>query len=75
VTVETSEGNRPGFRVTGTGVTIKLSAETEGVLRGDVAGSLDGRSIQPYLTYQLSRNLKTTLTVTAAANEVQFAAS
>jgi histidine phosphotransferase ChpT len=74
VTVETSEG-KAGFRVTATGVTIKLSPETERVLQGNPVDGLDGRSIQPYLTYQLSRNLKTTLTVTAAGNEVQFAAN
>jgi histidine phosphotransferase ChpT len=74
VVVETTEG-RPGFRVTATGVMIKLSPETERVLNGEPAGMLDGRSIQPYLTYQLSKNLKTTLMVTAAPNEVRFAAS
>jgi histidine phosphotransferase ChpT len=75
VTVETSEGGKPGFRVTGTGTMIKLSPETERVLQGDAAGGLDGRSIQAYLTYQLSKTLSTTLTVTASPNEVRFAAS
>jgi histidine phosphotransferase ChpT len=75
VTVETTEGSRPGFRVTASGTTIKLSPETERVLNGEPAGTLDGRSIQPYLTYQLSKNVKTVLMVTAAPNEVRFAAS
>jgi histidine phosphotransferase ChpT len=74
VTVETSEGAKPGFRVTATGTTIKLSPETEQVLQGQPAGALDGRSIQPYLTYQLSKNLNTALIVTPAPNEVRFAA-
>jgi len=75
VRVETSEGSKPGFRVIATGMMIKLSPETERVLQGDPADALDGRSIQPYLTYQLSKNLKTTLMVTATTNEVQFAAN
>ena len=76
VTVETPDSGKPGFRVTGSGPMIKLSAETERVLQGDPpAQALDGRSIQPYLTYQLSKNLRTTLTVPAAPNEVSFAAN
>jgi histidine phosphotransferase ChpT len=75
VTVETSEGTKPGFRVTATGTTIKLSPETERVLHGHPDGALDGRLIQPYLTYQLSKNLKTTLAVTATPSEACFAAS
>jgi|ERR1051326_933789 histidine phosphotransferase ChpT len=74
VTVETNDGSKPGFHVTATGATIKLSPETERVLHGDPAGALDGRSIQPYLTYQLSKNLNTILTVAAAPNEVRFSA-
>lgn len=74
VIVETPDGAKPGFRVTASGPMIKLSPETERVLQGEPVQALDGRSIQPYLTYQLSKNLRTTLTVTAAPNEVCFAA-
>ena len=74
VIVETNDG-RPGFRVTGSGQTIKLSPETERVLQGEPAQALDGRSIQPYLTYQLSKNLRTKLVVTTAPNEVCFSAN
>ena len=75
VIVETPDSGKPGFRVTGSGPMIKLSPETERVLQGDPSQALDGRSIQPYLTYQLSKNLRTTLTVKAAPNEVSFAAN
>jgi histidine phosphotransferase ChpT len=75
VVVETPDAAKPGFRVTGSGSMIKLSPETERVLRGEPVQALDGRSIQPYLTYQLSKNLGTTLTVTAAPNQVCFAAT
>jgi len=75
VTVETTEGAKPGFRVIATGTTIKFTSETERTLQGEPAGALDGRSIQSYLTYQLTKTLNTKLQVTAAPNEVCFAAS
>jgi histidine phosphotransferase ChpT len=64
----------PAFRVTATGMVVRLAAEAERALAGDCTGSLDGRSIQPYLTYQLGKNVNAGLTVTALPNEVSFAA-
>jgi histidine phosphotransferase ChpT len=64
----------PAFRVTATGMVVRLAAEAERALAGDSTGSLDGRSIQPYLTYQLGKNVNAGLTVTALPNEVSFAA-
>jgi hypothetical protein len=48
--------------------------ESESALLGEPAGMLDGRSIQPYLTYQLAKTLNAGLSVTTAPGEVRFAA-
>jgi histidine phosphotransferase ChpT len=75
VTAETSgTASAPAFRVTGTGMVVRLVAETERALAGEPTGLLDGRSIQPYLTYQLGKSLNAGLNVTCALDEVSFAA-
>ena len=75
VTVETSgEGGSPSFRISATGTTARLGADAERALLGEPTGMLDGRSIQPYLTYQLAKGLNAGLNVTATEGEVRFAA-
>jgi len=75
VIVETEgDGRSPRFKITATGMVARLSAEAERALSGEPAGMLDGRSIQPYLTYQLAKGLNAGLTVTPAENEVRFTA-
>jgi histidine phosphotransferase ChpT len=75
VTVETSHDSpTPSFRVTANGTVARFSAETEQALKGEPAGHLDGRSIQPYLTHQLATTLKVTLGVAAGEGEVRFSA-
>ena len=75
VTAETSGNSAaPAFRVTGTGMVVRLSPETEQALAGEPTGLLDGRSIQPYLTYQLGKNLNAGLRVASAPTEVSFVA-
>jgi histidine phosphotransferase ChpT len=75
VAVETAGSSRsPSFKVTASGVIARLSAEAERALSGEPAGMLDGRSIQPYLTYQLAQGLNTGLTVTPTEGEVRFSA-
>jgi histidine phosphotransferase ChpT len=75
VTVQTSgNSTTPAFRVTGAGMVVKLAPETEHTLAGQPVGSLDGRSIQPYLTYQLSKNLNAGLRVACTPSEVHFVA-
>jgi histidine phosphotransferase ChpT len=64
----------PAFRVTATGMVARLLPEAERALAGEPTGLLDGRSIQPYLTYQLAKGLNARLTVTCLPNEVSFAA-
>ena len=75
VTVETEgDGRSPRFKVAATGMVARLSSEAERALSGEPAGMLDGRSIQPYLTYQLAQGLNAGLVVTPSENEVRFAA-
>jgi histidine phosphotransferase ChpT len=64
----------PGFRITATGMVTRLLPEAERALAGEPTGSLDGRSIQPYLTYQLAKGLDVRLTITSLPNEISFAA-
>jgi histidine phosphotransferase ChpT len=75
VVAETSgSAEAPGFRVTATGAVVRLLPEAERALAGETAGLLDGRSVQPYLTYQLATNLDAGLSVTHLPNEIVFAA-
>ncbi|MEY4879598.1 MAG: hypothetical protein RJB62_1067 [Pseudomonadota bacterium] len=75
VKVETStDPSSPGFTVTATGTVARLTADAEHALLGEPGGLLDGRSIQPYLTYQLSRGLNAGLTPTVSEGMVRFAA-
>jgi histidine phosphotransferase ChpT len=64
----------PSFGITGQGTVVRLTPESERALLGEPAGSLDGRSIQPYLTYQLAKTVNAGLSVTAAPGEVRFTA-
>jgi histidine phosphotransferase ChpT len=73
VTVTTSP-TAPGFRVIATGTTVRLTPEMERALLGEPSGALDGRSIQPYLTYQLGKTVNAGLAVTSAPGEIVFAA-
>jgi histidine phosphotransferase ChpT len=75
VAVETStEGTAPSFRISATGTVARFNAEAERALQGEPNGALDGRSIQPFLTYQLAKGLDTSLIVTPGEGEVKFAA-
>jgi histidine phosphotransferase ChpT len=75
VTVETTDkGLAPSFRIVAAGTIGRLMPESESALSGEPAGMLDGRSIQPYLTYQLAKTLNAGLSVTTAPGEVRFAA-
>jgi histidine phosphotransferase ChpT len=75
VVVEASnDATAPRFQIVATGQVARLSAEAEKALMGEPGGLVDGRSIQPYLTYRLSRTLNAALTVTAAEGEIRLAA-
>jgi histidine phosphotransferase ChpT len=64
----------PAFRVTATGTTVRLTPEFERALAGEAEGNLDGRSVQAFLTYQLSKNVNAGLTVGSGPNEISFSA-
>ncbi len=75
VVVEASnDASAPRFQIVATGQVARLSAEAEKALLGEPGGLVDGRSIQPYLTYRLSRTLNAALTVTATGGEIRLAA-
>jgi histidine phosphotransferase ChpT len=75
VRVETTgDANAPGFRVHAAGQGARLLEEVEKAVRGEPNGPLDGRSIQPYLTYKLSRGLNAGLTLLARDNEIELVA-
>ncbi len=75
VSVETSnDPQAPGFRLIATGTVARITPDTERALFGEPSGVVDGRSIQPYLTYQIAKGLNAGLTVTPGENEVVLAA-
>jgi histidine phosphotransferase ChpT len=74
VNTPSGAGASPSFEITGQGTVVRLTPESERALLGEPAGSLDGRSIQPYLTYQLAKSVGAGLSVSAAPGEVRFTA-
>ena len=74
VTVETSDGLAPGFHIRAAGTIARLGPEAERALLGEPGPGLDGRSIQPFLTYQLGKILNAGLAMAAGEGEVRFAA-
>ena len=51
-----------------------FSPESERALLGEPTAALDGRSIQPYLTYQLAKGLNAGLTAMPSEGEIRLAA-
>lgn len=75
VTVQTSQDPAsPSFRIVASGTIARMGSESERALLGESDGGLDGRSIQPFLTYQLSKSLNAGLNITASEGEIRFAA-
>lgn len=75
VKVETAtDSTTPGFRVSAAGQGARLHEDAARAIRGEPAGQLDGRSIQPYLTHKLARSLNAGLTVTATEGQIELAA-
>lgn len=64
----------PNFLVRATGQAARVLDEVEKALRGEPAGPLDGRSIQPYLTYKLAQLVKADLTLSSGENHFEIAA-
>lgn len=75
IRIETStDPSAPSFTVRATGQNARLLEEVEKAVRGEPAGCLDGRSIQPYLTHKIARSLNAGLTVSAGEGVVEFLA-
>ena len=74
--VETSgdTSTTPKFSIRAAGTVARLNPEVERALKGEPAGMLDGRSIQPFLTYQLSQCLSSDLSIGAAEGEIHLSA-
>jgi histidine phosphotransferase ChpT len=75
VIVETSsDTSAPSFTVRATGQNARILEDAEKAVRGEPAGPLDGRSIQPYLTHKLARTLNAGLTVTCREGSIELVA-
>ena len=75
VSVETSsDPNAPAFIVRAIGTNARMLEEIEHAARGENGGTLDGRSIQAFLTHKLARSLDVKLAFTAAEGQVEIAA-
>jgi histidine phosphotransferase ChpT len=70
----TTESSAPGFLVRAAGQGARVHEDAERALRGEPAGALDGRSIQPCLTYKLARLLNTELNLTRSEGVVEITA-
>jgi histidine phosphotransferase ChpT len=70
----TTQTSVPGFLVRATGQSARIHEDVDLALRGENTSSLDGRSIQPYLTYKLARLLNTELTVTRSDGVIEISA-
>jgi histidine phosphotransferase ChpT len=65
---------QPSFNISAKGAVARITPDAEHALLGEPGSSLDGRSIQPYLTYQLARGLNAGLTTSSSEGEVRFVA-
>ena len=75
VKVEASaDASAPSFAVRASGQGARLLEEAERAVRGEPAGPLDGRSIQPYLTHKLARSLNAGLTVVGKEGGIELVA-
>lgn len=75
VLVTTSgDPSAPSFAVHATGQGARVHEEVGTALNGDTSGPLDGRSIQPFLTYRLARLLDTRLDLASSEGTIDISA-
>lgn len=75
VSVETSlDPQKRSFKVTATGTVVRINQDSERALKGEQAGALDGRMIQPFLTHLLACSVNVDVTVNVTEAAVEFAA-
>ena len=64
----------PGFAISARGQGARVLDEVAGTLRGELTLPVDGRSIQPYLTYRLVTLLQTRLELKSGDGSITLAA-
>ena len=75
VIVQTSsDPAAPSFTVRASGQNARVLEEVEKALAGEPVVPVDGRSIQPFLTYKLARSLNAGLTLKSGDGVVDLAA-
>jgi histidine phosphotransferase ChpT len=72
--VTARDTSSPGFLVRAAGQGARVHEEAEKALNGQPLGPLDGRSIQPYLTYKLAQLLNAHVVLTSGEGFVEIAA-
>jgi histidine phosphotransferase ChpT len=73
-TTTTADSLAPSFTIRATGQNARVLDEVEKALKGEPAGPLDGRSIQPFLIYKLARMLNAGLTLTCSEGVIDITA-
>jgi histidine phosphotransferase ChpT len=75
VLVKTSaDPDAPGFHVHASGASVRIPEKVAKAARGESSETVDGRTVQPYLTHKLARALNAGLTFTWTENEIDIAA-
>src|ERR1700744_4370217 len=70
-----ADASAPNFKVVATGQVARLSEEVERALKGEqLAGPLDARGIQPFLTQRLARAVNAGLSAQAREGAVEITA-
>lgn len=72
--VTARDTSSPGFLVRAAGQNARLHVDAEKALNGEPSGPLDGRSIQPYLTYKLAQLLDAHVVLTSGEGFVEITA-
>ncbi len=72
--VAKADATAPGFSVRATGPNARVLDEVQKALQGEPSGPVDGRSIQPLLTYKLARLLNAGLTLSVAEGTIELVA-
>ncbi len=72
--VAKADAAAPGFSVRATGPNARVLDEVQKALQGEPSGPVDGRSIQPLLTYKLARLLNAGLTLSVSEGTIELVA-
>jgi histidine phosphotransferase ChpT len=67
------EGQAPGFKVTASGATVRVSDDVERALKGEISEH-DARGVQPVLAFRLAKGINAGLTITLHEGRVELVA-